>query len=92
MHCGMVTGFLKEQRSPFGRYAWLKQASFLEISNICTLFSSEAVFTTDAMHVRFETLANVARFPFTRSQKPLLTCNPSGVEFAILICDLVLRT
>ena len=51
MHCGMVTGFLKELRSPFGRYAWLKQASFLEISNIFTLFSSEAVFTTDAMHV-----------------------------------------
>ena len=70
MHCGMVTGFLKEQRSPFGRYAWLKQASFLEISNICTLFSSEAVFTTDAMYVRFETLANVAHFPFTRSQNP----------------------
>ena len=50
------------------------------------------MFTTDAMHVRFETLANVAHFPFTRSQKPLITCNPPGVELAILICDLVLRT
>ena len=48
--------------------------------------------TTDAMHVRFETLANVAHFPFTRSEKPLLTFNPPGIEFAILICDLDLRT